>query len=225
MSDSSLGRCSTLALSSPEASSWLDVESIAGSILAVPDRLIVFCPTHASLRPCSPPSKVRPREAGHCGVVCATADLDGVCARRRSTSARSGRRNGCRIEQRNRQRCKHLSCQLFMVTICEGDSGRPSRSVLNNPGSSPQLPCSGLPAGRFEFTFTPKHGSWLNLVEGFFSKLARSILRHIRVASKQELKDRLWPPWTTSTTIRSFTHGPTSSTRPHDMIRTSETLT
>ena len=44
---------------------------------------------------------------------------------------------------------------------------------------------------RFEFTFTPKHGSWLNLVEGFFSKLARSVLRHIRVASKQELKDRI----------------------------------
>jgi hypothetical protein len=47
------------------------------------------------------------------------------------------------------------------------------------------------PAGRFEFTFTPKHGSWLNLVEGFFSKLARSVLRHIRVASKQELKERI----------------------------------
>jgi transposase len=46
-------------------------------------------------------------------------------------------------------------------------------------------------AGRFEFVFTPTHGSWLNLVEGFFSKLARSVLRHIRVASKQELKDRL----------------------------------
>ena len=47
------------------------------------------------------------------------------------------------------------------------------------------------PAGRIEFVFTPKHGSWLNLVEGFFSKLARSVLRHIRVASKQELKDRI----------------------------------
>jgi len=47
------------------------------------------------------------------------------------------------------------------------------------------------PAGRFTFTFTPKHGSWLNLIEGFFSKLARSVLRHIRVASKQELKERL----------------------------------
>jgi transposase len=47
------------------------------------------------------------------------------------------------------------------------------------------------PAGRFKFTFTPKHGSWLNLIEGFFSKLARSVLRHIRVSSKQELKNRL----------------------------------
>ena len=50
---------------------------------------------------------------------------------------------------------------------------------------------SEQPAGRFEFTFTPKHGSWLNLIEGFFSKLTRSVLRHIRVSSKQELKDRI----------------------------------
>src|SRR5215467_13827360 len=36
------------------------------------------------------------------------------------------------------------------------------------------------PIGRFTFTFTPTHGSWLNLIEGFFSKLARSVLRHMR---------------------------------------------
>jgi transposase len=47
------------------------------------------------------------------------------------------------------------------------------------------------PIGRFTFTFTPTHGSWLNLIEGFFSKLARSTLRHIRVSSKEELKQRL----------------------------------
>jgi transposase len=47
------------------------------------------------------------------------------------------------------------------------------------------------PAGRFEFTFTPKHGSWLNLIEGFFSKFARSVLRQIRVTSKQELRERI----------------------------------
>jgi transposase len=48
------------------------------------------------------------------------------------------------------------------------------------------------PEGRFSFVFTPKHGSWLNLVEGFFSKMARSMLRHIRVASKAELKARIF---------------------------------
>jgi transposase len=44
---------------------------------------------------------------------------------------------------------------------------------------------------RFEFVFTPKHGSWLNLIEMFFSKIARSFLRHIRVASKEELVARI----------------------------------
>src|SRR5262245_27229248 len=46
------------------------------------------------------------------------------------------------------------------------------------------------PIGRFTFTFTPTHASWLNLIEGFFSKLARSVLRYIRVCSKHELKER-----------------------------------
>src|ERR1700732_5392947 len=36
------------------------------------------------------------------------------------------------------------------------------------------------PPGRLDFTFTPKHGSWLNLIEGFFSKFARPGLRHVR---------------------------------------------
>src|SRR6202048_4498083 len=47
------------------------------------------------------------------------------------------------------------------------------------------------PAGRFEFTFTPTPGSWLNLLAGLLSKFARSVLRHIRVGSKQELKERI----------------------------------
>ena len=46
--------------------------------------------------------------------------------------------------------------------------------------------------GRFEFVFTPKHGSWLNLVEGFFSKMTRQMLRGIRVSSKEELKERIY---------------------------------
>lgn len=46
-------------------------------------------------------------------------------------------------------------------------------------------------AGRFDFVFTPKHGSWLNLIESFFGKMARTMLRGIRVASTAELKRRI----------------------------------
>lgn len=45
---------------------------------------------------------------------------------------------------------------------------------------------------RFEFVFTPKHGSWLNMIEMFFSKITRSFLRHIRVDSKEELIERIY---------------------------------
>jgi transposase len=44
---------------------------------------------------------------------------------------------------------------------------------------------------RFSFCFTPKHGSWLNLIESFFAKMTKSVLRGIRVASKSELVARL----------------------------------
>lgn len=49
---------------------------------------------------------------------------------------------------------------------------------------------SKLP-NRFEFVFTPKHGSWLNIIEVLFSKMTRTVLRHIRVQSKIELVSRL----------------------------------
>ena len=44
---------------------------------------------------------------------------------------------------------------------------------------------------RFVFVFMPTHGSWLNLVENLFSKMTRTMLRGIRVATKQELIDRI----------------------------------
>jgi len=44
---------------------------------------------------------------------------------------------------------------------------------------------------RFQYVLTPKHGSWLNIVETLFGKMARSFLRHIRVQSLGELKARI----------------------------------
>lgn len=44
---------------------------------------------------------------------------------------------------------------------------------------------------RFLYVHTPKHGSWLNLVETLFGKMARTFLRDIRVQSWSELKVRI----------------------------------
>ena len=46
--------------------------------------------------------------------------------------------------------------------------------------------------GRFEFVFTPTHGSWLNMIEGFFGKMTRQMLRGISVSSKEELTERIY---------------------------------
>lgn len=49
-----------------------------------------------------------------------------------------------------------------------------------------------LPEGRFVFVFTPTHASWLNMIESFFSKMTKQMLRGIRVASKEELSERIY---------------------------------
>ena len=46
-------------------------------------------------------------------------------------------------------------------------------------------------ANRFQYVLTPKHGSWLNIVETLFGKMARTFLRHIRVQSWEELRARI----------------------------------
>lgn len=49
-----------------------------------------------------------------------------------------------------------------------------------------------LPEGRFVFVFTPTHASWLNMIESFFSKMTKQMLKGIRVASKEELSERIY---------------------------------
>ena len=44
---------------------------------------------------------------------------------------------------------------------------------------------------RFDFVFTPTHGSWLNIIESLFAKMAKTFLRGIRVDSKDDLKQRI----------------------------------
>jgi transposase len=79
------------------------------------------------------------------------------------------------------------------------------------------------PAGRFEFIFTPKHGSWLNLVEGFFSKLVAPSCATSASHPNRNSRIASWLPWITSIKIPSSTLGPTGSKKPLDRIRNMET--
>jgi transposase len=69
------------------------------------------------------------------------------------------------------------------------------RVLLDNHSvhvSKETLKWLGSRPNRFDFVFTPKHASWLNIVEVLFSKMTRSFLRSLRVKSKQELVERLY---------------------------------
>ncbi len=76
----------------------------------------------------------------------------------------------------------HYPAGILICLLLDNHSAHRSRETRRFLASKP---------GRFDLVFTPKHASWLNYVETFFSKLARSVLRRIRVASKAELADRI----------------------------------
>jgi len=95
-------------------------------------------------------------------------------------------------------RDRHRSVE-FIEFLEEVDQYYPSewkiKLVLDNHSahvSKETLKWLALRPGRFEFVFTPKHASWLNMVEIFFSKMARSFLKSLRVQSKDELVQRLY---------------------------------
>ena len=65
------------------------------------------------------------------------------------------------------------------------------RSGLRRPGRLTGKESSLGPLNRFKYVLTPKHGSWLNIVETLFGKMTRTFLRNIRVQSWEELRDRI----------------------------------
>ena len=68
--------------------------------------------------------------------------------------------------------------------VCDNHSAHKSKETRNYLATRPE--------GRFVFVFTPKHGSWLNMIESFFSKMTKQMLRGIRVESKEELEHRIY---------------------------------
>jgi transposase len=96
-----------------------------------------------------------------------------------------------RVEDRHRSR-------EFIQLLKDLDAYYPAdmaiRIILDNHSSHISKETRAYLAtrpNRFVYVHTPKHGSWLNLVETLFGKMARTFLRQIRVQSKTELKQRI----------------------------------
>ena len=96
-----------------------------------------------------------------------------------------------RVEPRHRSR-------EFVALLQDLDAHYPRevtiRIILDNHSSHISKETRAYLAtrpNRFQYVHTPKHGSWLNLVETLFGKMAHTFLKQIRVKSKEELKERI----------------------------------
>lgn len=92
---------------------------------------------------------------------------------------------------------RHRSCE-FISLLKELDAFYPQESlirlILDNHSahiSKETMSYLATRPNRFIYVHTPKHGSWLNLVETLFGKMARTFLKNIRVNSKDELRQRI----------------------------------
>jgi transposase len=96
-----------------------------------------------------------------------------------------------RVERRHRSR-------EFIALLKDLDAHYPEEAVIrlildNHSGHLSKETRAYLATrpNRFCYVHTPTHGSWLNLVETLFGKMARTFLRGMRVGSWEELKERV----------------------------------
>lgn len=105
-------------------------------------------------------------------------------------------RSNLNPEERNQRRFEMESCNdCWMLDAMSGPKGDKIRLILDNlrvHTAKAVVEYLSTVEGRFGFVFTPKHASWLNLVESFFSKMTRQMLKGIRVKSKEELVRRIY---------------------------------
>jgi transposase len=114
----------------------------------------------------------------------------GTCSILAALDLHTGHVTG-RVERRHRSR-------EFIALLRDLDAYYPQhctlRLVLDNHSahlSKETLVYLATRPNRFKYVLTPTHGSWLNLAETLFGKMARTFLRHIRVHSWEELRDRI----------------------------------
>lgn len=86
--------------------------------------------------------------------------------------------------------------QFLKILDAKYPEGDTIRLILDNHSAhtskETRLYLATLPEDRFIFVFTPTHTSWLNMIESFFSKMTKQMLKGIRVDSKAELSQRIY---------------------------------
>ena len=114
----------------------------------------------------------------------------GTCSILAALDLHTGHVTG-RVERRHRSR-------EFIALLRDLDAYYPKdctlRLVLDNHSAHLSEETQAYLAtrpNRFKYVLTPTHGSWLNIAETLFGKMARTFLRHIRVHSWEELRDRI----------------------------------
>jgi hypothetical protein len=104
----------------------------------------------------------------------------------RSTGHRNGR---ALVRDRSREFIEFFNCSIRLIRPAPHQID-PRQSLRAHLPGSQSLACS-RPPGRFESTFTPKHGSWFNIIEGFFSKVRPLYPASHPGAPQHELKERI----------------------------------
>ena len=77
---------------------------------------------------------------------------------------------------------------------CPGDSRKATwlqRTLTSAHTSQETRGYLATRPNRFKYVLTPTHGSWLNIVETLFGKMACTFLKQIRVHTLEELRERI----------------------------------
>ena len=94
------------------------------------------------------------------------------------------------VDNLNTHQSESLVCLVADLEEIDEDLGEKGRSgILRSQATRAAF--LGDPTHRIRFVYTPKHASWLNQIEMWFSILARRLLKRASFTSVEDLKQRI----------------------------------